>query len=57
MTKYLKIKKSHIYEEGGGTPQNFFLAFIDELEKQLIQKLLKWANEKQNFKIYNIVFF
>ena len=57
MTKYLKIKKSHIYEEGGGTPQNFFLTFIDELEKQLIQKLLKWANEKQNFKIYNIVFF
>ena len=26
------IKKSHSCEEGGGTPQNFFLAFIDELD-------------------------
>ena len=30
-----KQKKSHTCEEGGA-PQNFFLAFIDELEKQII---------------------
>ena len=45
-----------------GTPQNFFLPFIDELEKQIIikkkKKLLKWANKKQiNFNICNVVFF
>ena len=28
-------------EEGGGTPQNFFLAFIDELEKKNIKKTVK----------------
>ena len=40
------------------TPQNLYLAFIKELEKQLfIKKLLKWANKKcKNFNIYNIVF-
>ena len=27
-------KKSHTYEEGG-TPQNFYLALINELEKQI----------------------
>ena len=32
------------------TPQNFCLAFIDELEKQLIiKKLMKWA--KKNVRI------
>ena len=42
-----------------GTPQNFFLAFIDELVKQLfIKKLLKLANTKcKHFNIYNVVFF
>ena len=30
-------KKSHTYKEGG-TQLNFFLAFIDELEKQLFIK-------------------
>ena len=30
-------KTSHTCE-GGGTPQNFFLAFIDELETQIIFK-------------------
>ena len=41
-----------------GTPQNFCLAFIDELEKQLfIKKLLKWANNKcKNFDIYNVLY-
>ena len=40
-----------------GTPQNFCLSFIDELEKQLfIKKLLKWANKKcKNLNIYNVV--
>ena len=32
------IQKSGTWEEGGGTPQNFCLAFIDELEKQIIIK-------------------
>ena len=42
-----------------GTSQNFFLAFIDELEKQyLFKKLLKWANkERNNFNIYNVALF
>ena len=42
-----------------GTTQNFFLAFTDELKKQIfIKKLLKWANKKQNnFNIYNAAFF
>ena len=41
------------------SPHNFFLAFIDELEKQIvIKKLLKWANKKQNeFNICNVAFF
>ena len=41
------------------TPQDFFLAFIDELEKQLFIKknLLKWASKKSNnVNIYNVVF-
>ena len=36
-----------------GTPQNFCLTFIDELEKQLLKKLLKWASKKsKNINIY-----
>ena len=40
-------------------PQNFFLAFIDELENtDLLKKLLKWVNRKhKNFNIHNVVFF
>ena len=43
----------------GGTPQNFCLAFIDELENNyLSKKLLKWANKKcKNCNIYNVVLF
>ena len=42
------IKKSRTCEEGGGTPQNFFLEFIDEFEKQIfIRKTVEWANKKQ----------
>ena len=38
-----------------GTPQNFFLAFTDELEKQIfIYKNVEVGNKKQNdFNIYN----
>ena len=41
-----------------GTPQKFFLAFIDYLEKLMfIKKLLKQANQKQNnFNICNVWF-
>ena len=41
-----------------GTPQNFFLAFTDELEKQIFtKKVLKWAKKKQNnFNICNVAF-
>ena len=40
-----------------GTPQNFFVEFIDELEKQLLKKLFKWTDKKwKNFNIYKIVF-
>ena len=36
-----------------GTPQNFCLAFVDELANNfLLKKLLKWANEK--YKYFNI---
>ena len=45
---------------GDGTPQNFFLAFVDELEKQLFEKLLKWANKKQRngrILIFTMLFF
>ena len=50
-------KITHMWERWG-TPQNFFLTFINELEKQIIiKKLLKWANKKQNnFNIYHAVF-
>ena len=36
------LNKSHTCEDGGGggTPKNFFLAFIDELEKKLLKKKL-----------------
>ena len=42
-----------------GTPQNFFLVFIDELVKQIIiKKTVKVGQKKQNnFNIYNAVFF
>ena len=41
-----EIKITHMWRRWS-TPQNFFFAFIDELEKQLLKKLLKWANKKQ----------
>ena len=36
-----KKKKSHTCDEGGGTPQNFFLAFINVVEKQLFKKTVE----------------
>ena len=35
--KNITFKKSHICNEGG-TPQNFFLTFTDELQKQIFIK-------------------
>ena len=44
-SKKLKQKtKNHTHVKKA--PQNFFLAFIDELEKQLLKKLLKSPNKK-----------
>ena len=41
-----------------GTPQNFCLAFIDELEKQLlIKKLMKWAKKNVRILILMLYFF
>ena len=41
-----------------GTPQNFCLAFIDELEKNyLLKKTAEVGQEKcKNFNIYNVAF-
>ena len=41
-----EIKITHMWRRRS-TPQNFFFAFIDELEKPLLKKLFKWANKKQ----------
>ena len=51
-------KITHMWRRWG-TPQNFFSAFIDELEKQIItKKTVEVANKKQNnFNIYNVAFF
>ena len=40
-----------------GTPQNFFLVIIDELEKQIFMKNC-WSGpiKKRNFNIYNVAF-
>ena len=53
------FKKLQTCEKGGGTPQNFFLAFTDELEQQMFIKktVLMGVNKKQNnFNIYNNAF-
>ena len=51
-------EKSHMWRRWG-TPQNFSLAFIDELEKQIIiKKTVEVGQQKQNnFNIYNVAFF
>ena len=38
------------------TPQNFCLAFINELEKQLFKKLLKWANKNVRILIFTMLY-
>ena len=59
--KYFTILKKNITHmwRRWGTPQNFFSALIDELEKQIIiKKLLKWAIKKQNnLNIYHVASF
>ena len=47
---YMKQKITHMWRRWH-TPQNFFLVFIDELEKQLFIK------KHKIFNIYNIVIF
>ena len=51
------LKKSHTCEEGGAHLSFSFLAYIDELEKQLLKKLLKWANKKQITSIFTMLNF
>ena len=54
----VSYKNSYTCEEGGGTTQNFCLAFTDLLEKQLLLKKMLKANKKcKNFNSSNIVFF
>ena len=49
-------KITHMWKRRG-TPQNFSLALIDELERQLLKKLLKSPNSKcKNFNVYNTAF-
>ena len=52
-------KTGHKYEEGRANLKNFYLAFTDELEKQLIiKKTVEVSNKKcKNFNIYNVVLF
>ena len=52
-------KVGHTYEEGRANLKNFYLAFTDELEKQLIiKKTVEVSSKKcKNFNIYNVVFF
>ena len=40
--------ENHTHVKTVGKPQNFCLAFVDELKKQqlFIKKMLKWANKK-----------
>ena len=44
-TPFLYSKKNHTHVEKWGTPQNLFLTFTDELEKQILRKLLTWAQK------------
>ena len=49
---FSKIK--HMWKRRG-TPSNFCLAFIDELEKQVLKKLLKWINKKFRILIFKML--
>ena len=48
--KYVNNKITHMWRRWG-TPQNFFLAFIDELEKQLFIKKNCWSGPIENIRI------
>ena len=52
------IQKSHTCEEGWAQLRISFCHLLMNLKnKYLLQKLLKWANKKQNnFNIYNVAF-
>ena len=51
-------KKNHTHMwRCWGTTHNFHLAFIDEPEKQILKKLLKWANKKQIILIFTMLHF
>ena len=48
-SNFSQNQKWQTCEEGGGTPQNFFLAFTDQLEKQIIiKKNIKVGQWKPN---------
>ena len=51
--------KLHTCEEGGAHLRIFFLAFVDELQKQIIiTKTVEVGQKKQNnFNIYNVELF
>ena len=58
LIKFLNQKKSHTCEEGGAHLKIYFWHLLMNLKKQLLKKLLKWANKKQNnFTIYNVALF
>ena len=53
---FAMTKITHMWRRCG-TPQNFFLAFIDELDKQIIIKKTVEVGQLQNdFNIYNVFF-
>ena len=57
--RYWQVKVTHMWG-WWGTLHNFFLAFIDELEKQIIIKTPVEVGQKKNqnnFNIYNVAFF
>ena len=47
------IPKNHTHVKNVGTPQNFFLAFIDELEKPLFTKKTVGVDQK-NMRIFTL---
>ena len=50
-------RKNHAHAKKVGAPQNFFLAFNDELEKYYsLKKLLKWADKKVTILIFTMLY-
>ena len=50
------IKITHMWRKLV-TPQNFCLTFTDELEKQLLKKLLKWAYKNIAISTFTMLYF